>query len=160
MRRNRDMHGNKLHPNKPCGCGSGKKYKKCCRHADWPEWRDGPKPQPPEPKTPEQQEAEAREAERRIRRVRSMARVMAAGMEADHMPRLSKPKKKWESPVKGKFNGACNRTECQQHPATWYNHSTRRYYCHRCAVKINEHDPERQHALYGHDLCTPGEHRG
>ena len=35
--------------NKPCPCGSGHKYKRCCKPKDWVEWRDGPRPEPPKP---------------------------------------------------------------------------------------------------------------
>jgi len=39
--------------------------------------------------------------------------------------------------MKGQFNRHCNRTDCQQPPATWWNKGTRKYYCERCARKIN-----------------------
>jgi len=39
--------------------------------------------------------------------------------------------------LKGVFNGACNRSACGAQPATWFNTSTRAYYCARCANMIN-----------------------
>lgn len=152
MSKKRDIHGNKLHVNKPCGCGSNKKYKKCCLHADWPEWRDGPKPPPPEPKTPEQEAAKAREMRRRMMRLQSMASVLVPpGLDMMQPSPLPKPKPK-PNPDKGKFGGACNREACQAYPASHYNKSTRKYYCGDCAMRINRDN--------GETICTPGEHRG
>ena len=38
---------------------------------------------------------------------------------------------------KGKHGGACNVTACQlPNSATWFNHSTRKYYCPTCAHPI------------------------
>lgn len=42
---------------------------------------------------------------------------------------------------KGVFNGPCNRTACQQQPATWWNPNTNAWYCAECALKINAHCP-------------------
>ena len=42
--------------NKPCPCGSGKKYKKCCMRTDRP-MRDGETPAPPTPPEPEPRHA-------------------------------------------------------------------------------------------------------
>lgn len=39
-------------------------------------------------------------------------------------------------PDKGKMNGSCNRTACQRPGATWFNTSTRAYYCEPCARDI------------------------
>lgn len=43
-------------------------------------------------------------------------------------------------PDKGQFDGSCNRTACQVSIAglNWFNTSTRRYYCGRCADLIDE----------------------
>jgi len=62
-----------------------------------------------------------------------------------------------EKPDKGKMNGSCNRFACQAPGATWYNHSTERYYCERCALDINNFKPPGDTflAALGHDLCTP-----
>lgn len=54
---------------------------------------------------------------------------------------------------KGKLNGKCNRTACQQPGAVYYNHSTRAYYCAECADLINKVNPESKR-IYSHDLCT------
>ncbi len=43
--------------------------------------------------------------------------------------------------TKGVFNGNCNRTACQQPPATWWNPNTQAYYCAYCAMLINRHVP-------------------
>jgi len=59
--------------------------------------------------------------------------------------------------AKGELNKECNITSCQKpNSATWYNHSTRKYYCKSCAMRLNNDpfnkaDAER---MYGHDLCT------
>lgn len=62
---------------------------------------------------------------------------------------------------KGEFRGICNLTACQSGiPATWYNHSTRKYYCESCASRLNVDEFNRRDAqrMFGHDLCTPGKH--
>ena len=41
------------------------------------------------------------------------------------------------NPFKGKRNGLCNRTACQKPGATFYNISTRAWYCPKCAEAIN-----------------------
>lgn len=58
-----------------------------------------------------------------------------------------------ERPLKGHWNGDCNRTACNKSPASYYNHSTQKYYCKECALMINEHNRADAHRLYGHDLC-------
>lgn len=40
-------------------------------------------------------------------------------------------------PDKGLKNGSCNVTSCQQPGAIYFNKSTRKYYCKRCADAIN-----------------------
>ncbi len=62
-----------------------------------------------------------------------------------------------ENKTKGEFNGLCNLTRCKSgKPATWYNHSTRLYYCTGCAKELNEDVFNKKDALriYGHALCT------
>jgi hypothetical protein len=39
--------------------------------------------------------------------------------------------------LKGKRGGNCNVTDCQKPGATWWNTSTRAYYCQHCAMEIN-----------------------
>jgi len=56
--------------------------------------------------------------------------------------------------LKGIFNGNCNRTVCQEPGAVWFNHSTRMYYCQKCADLINEENYADAIRLYGHQLCT------
>ena len=57
---------------------------------------------------------------------------------------------------KGKLDGACNRSACLKPAATWFNHSTRAYYCRRCALLLNDVNRDWAPAQYGHDLCTEG----
>lgn len=55
--------------------------------------------------------------------------------------------------MKGLKNGNCNRTACQQPSADFYNHSTRAWYCGKCANMINKMNPE-SYQIFGHALCT------
>ena len=51
--------------------------------------------------------------------------------------------------MKGDKGGQCNRTACTSgQPATWYNKSTRAYYCPRCAHRINRLNGE---------ICVPSD---
>ncbi len=59
---------------------------------------------------------------------------------------------------KGEFSGECNRIACNLGPATYYNYSTRKYYCCKCALMINQANPESL-KMYGHSLCTQGKHK-
>lgn len=55
--------------------------------------------------------------------------------------------------LKGKQGGNCNVTACQKPGATWWNTSTRAYYCAHCANEINrwsKHDE-------GYEICYPSE---
>lgn len=38
---------------------------------------------------------------------------------------------------KGLYQGSCNRSACLRPGATWYNRSTRLYYCRGCAEDLN-----------------------
>lgn len=59
--------------------------------------------------------------------------------------------------MKGEHNGICNITRCDNNKdITWFNHSTRKYYCPSCADMLNN-DPYNQRdaqRLFGHSLCT------
>lgn len=60
---------------------------------------------------------------------------------------------KEKAELKGKRNGNCNVTACQKPGATWWNTSTRAYYCPHCAREINrwsKHDE-------GFEICYPSE---
>lgn len=59
---------------------------------------------------------------------------------------------------KGLFNGSCNRSACTNINASWFNHSTRMYYCTSCARMLNEANYSDAQRTFGHDLCTKGEH--
>lgn len=59
---------------------------------------------------------------------------------------------------KGEYDGDCNRTACDKKQAKWYNHSTRAYYCGKCAMQINAYAPEYK-AEVGHELCVYEETR-
>jgi len=59
--------------------------------------------------------------------------------------------------MKGNFNEECNITSCQKpNSATWFNHSTRKYYCESCAKRLNNDYFNKidAHRMFGHDLCT------
>jgi hypothetical protein len=43
-----------------------------------------------------------------------------------------------EQPVKGEYNGICQRFACDQTPALWYNQTNGRYYCSDCARTFND----------------------
>lgn len=57
--------------------------------------------------------------------------------------------------LKGKFDGNCNRTACQEPimGANFFNTSTRAYYCGGCADLINEWDLKRGRPM----ICVPVE---
>lgn len=56
-------------------------------------------------------------------------------------------------PDKGLKNGSCNHTCCQEPPADYYNHSTRKWYCRPCAMVLNKVNHECLQ-IYGYELCT------
>lgn len=56
---------------------------------------------------------------------------------------------------KGLKDGHCNRSACLQPGATWFNHSTKKWYCAYCAHLINEANPEFKREM-GYRICTPG----
>lgn len=39
--------------------------------------------------------------------------------------------------LKGEYKGECNRTACNNSNAIFYNHSTLKHYCGKCAYEIN-----------------------
>ncbi len=56
---------------------------------------------------------------------------------------------------KGQKNGFCNRTACMTiHNVIFFNHSTRKYYCPKCASDINEMNHRDAMRIFGHELCT------
>ncbi len=64
--------------------------------------------------------------------------------------------KECKHPVKGDRGAECNRTVCENEDANWFNHSTRAWYCQRCAFKLNDENRDDADRLYGHPLCTFG----
>ena len=54
---------------------------------------------------------------------------------------------------KGDFLGECNRTACSASPATYFNYSTRKFYCDCCALLINQANHADAIRAYGHELC-------
>lgn len=56
-------------------------------------------------------------------------------------------------PDKGLKGGSCNRTACQAPGAVYFNHSTEKYYCRRCAEDLNIANRWDAMKMYGHDLC-------
>lgn len=55
-------------------------------------------------------------------------------------PRVYVDKSPDIKPDKGHENGSCNRTACQQSPATWFSNIMKKWYCARCADLIGN-DP-------------------
>ena len=64
--------------------------------------------------------------------------------------------KECKHPEKGDRGAECNRTVCENKKANWFNHSTRAWYCQKCAAKLNHANHEDAQRLYGHALCTFG----
>ena len=65
-------------------------------------------------------------------------------------------------PDKGQFSKLCNMTSCNTGlPADWYNHGSMKYYCKKCALRLNGDLFNHQDAmkLFGHELCTKGENK-
>lgn len=56
-----------------------------------------------------------------------------------------------KKPDKGKIGGSCNRTACQAPGATWFNTSTRAYYCEPCARDITDFTKRAE----GFHICFP-----
>lgn len=56
-------------------------------------------------------------------------------------------------PNKGLKFGSCNREACQAPGANFFNYSTEKYYCRRCAHDLNMANRKWAHDTYGHDLC-------
>ncbi len=54
----------------------------------------------------------------------------------------------------GIYGGACNRRVCRQSPATWFNKSTQRFYCHDCAMILNAENEADARRLGIHPLCV------
>ncbi len=62
-------------------------------------------------------------------------------------------------PDKGRKNGSCNVTACQAPGATFFNKSTRAYYCAGCAKEINWPGGRADcMALYGTPLLCEEDH--
>jgi hypothetical protein len=64
-------------------------------------------------------------------------------------------------PVKGEFDGECNRRACRETGANWWNPNTRAYYCASCARRINDYivRPEEQHLRLVPSPSTVGDGR-
>lgn len=60
---------------------------------------------------------------------------------------------------KGLKDGHCNRSACLRPGVTWFNHSTRKFYCAGCARLINEANPEFKREM-GYAICTANENPG
>ena len=54
---------------------------------------------------------------------------------------------------KGKKGGLCNRAACLAPGAEYFNYSTRKFYCEKCAGLINKANPEFLEEE-GHELCV------
>jgi hypothetical protein len=81
----------------------------------------------------------------------SPARVERRQMLAARRSTTPKPPSTITMDDKGRFNGSCNVTACQQPGAAWYNSSTRAYYCASCAREINYWSKRDDDII----ICTP-----
>lgn len=68
--------------------------------------------------------------------------------------KITKASKKNNDIPKGELGGECNRSACDKSNAVFFNHSTEKYYCPKCARTINEYNKKDAMELYGHNLCT------
>lgn len=66
------------------------------------------------------------------------------------LPAEAQPESR-HKPDKGRKGGSCNREACQRPGATWFNSSTRAWYCPECAEKINYWSMRDDGVV----LCTP-----
>jgi hypothetical protein len=60
--------------------------------------------------------------------------------------------------MKGDYKDTGNISRCDNTDAEWYNHSTKRYYCKSCAMRLNS-DPfnyRDAQRLFGHNLLAFG----
>lgn len=79
-----------------------------------------------------------------------------------HSPRDIETPKQTFPEDKGLFGGRCNRGSCLKPGASWFNLSTRAYYCSKCARLLNN-DPFNKRdaeALYGGPLCVMHKEKG
>lgn len=58
-----------------------------------------------------------------------------------------------ENRTKGIHGHECNRTVCRNAPATYYNQSTKKYYCAECATKINNLNRLEAYESFKSELC-------
>lgn len=56
-----------------------------------------------------------------------------------------------EQSAKGALNGICYRGACSARPASWFNTSTRKYYCPGCAQDITSFTKR----VDGFNICFP-----
>lgn len=54
--------------------------------------------------------------------------------------------------MKGDFEDGCYRKSCTNMISDWYNHSTHKYYCRKCANQINKFNQEFKEQN-GYNLC-------
>lgn len=54
---------------------------------------------------------------------------------------------------KGTLGAECQRTACKNTPALYWNKSTRRHYCKKCSMEINDFARGRSYELFGAELC-------
>jgi hypothetical protein len=73
--------------------------------------------------------------------------------EQAQQPGVTKP----DPALKGKKDGNCNVTACQQPGATWWNVGSKAYYCEGCATMINIDACERFKQPH---LCYPSREEG
>lgn len=56
--------------------------------------------------------------------------------------------------MKGGYNQECYRSICNNNKAVFFNHSTKQYYCTKCAREINDVNHFDAQRMFGHELCT------
>ena len=80
------------------------------------------------------------------------------GKYSDRLQSRFKSAKPHQVEFKGLKNGNCNTSVCQKPGATFFNKSTRKYYCRECATEINYVEGRRDTlALYGTELLCEEE---
>jgi len=88
-------------------------------------------------------------------RIYYVPRLKAAYIKADaelkeHPLEVNHPE--MVGPLKGDYDGECNRACCSEEQAHYYNFSTRRWYCERCAMLINDNNLDYL-LQYGKKIC-------
>ena len=54
-----------------------------------------------------------------------------------------------------KASNGCGRAVCKPTKLTYYNHSTRKKCCKKCALHVNKEMTVYDFSMFGHEICTP-----